>query len=417
MSCPEYMPDYPIKFSQRVYNAFPYLFMIWLVLTVFSPHQDLYKAFFYLIILPAGLILLFSGQQRINWKDPLLIVSLMFFGYAGLTTLVIGLGPVEHHYRAFRWSVEISIGLIMFYLWMPRVVQRPAWWGRVFLSVALLGAAAGIFIFIFIEHWQGRLTGLGALHQWVQVAYVLLLYIALGQFLLTRSPGPLSGSNRVLFALSLIIVCLAVLLSQSRTSIAAMLIYLGFLGFMQIINKRKVETKIYLVTILGIVITLVALNQLYSFQEYIDRLLVRGFSARFDLWTGYFMYIPDSWLLGYGAGTDPFDHPAAAGYWEPNKMHISHPHNLFLGTMVDTGIIGLTFLLTLIYLVVRNIIKHVSMNEEKIRLIGILGLIFILSMTGGQTIISSIKAIWLYLWIPVVLIWFWCRNQDVTISD
>ena len=88
-----------------------------------------------------------------------------------------------------------------------------------------------------------------------------------------------------------------------------------------------------------------------------------------------------------------------------------HPHSVLLGTLVDTGIVGLAFLSTLIFLLVRGIIRHSTEIEEKIRLFGILGLIFIITLTGGQTIISSIKAVWLYLWIPVVFIWFWSKKS------
>jgi len=408
--------DRPVTFTQRVKQRIPLIFMIWLVLTVISPHQDLYKAFFHLVIVPAGFILIFTQQSGINWKDPFLRTSLVFFAYAGITTLFIGLGPMENQLRAFRWSVEITFGVIALFIWMPSVIQKPEWWGRFFLGLALIGATAAILLFIFYSNLEGkgntgRLTGLGALYHWVTVAYILLLYFALGHFLLQKNAEKLSFNEKSLIASSFIAVCLAVLLSQSRISIAAMVVYTLFIGMVAIISRPKTMGYVAFASLVGVMFILLLLYNFYGFEGYIDRLMVRGMSGRTVLWTGYWMYVPDAWLLGFGSGTEPQYHPATLGYWKPNNLHISHPHNLFLGTLVDTGIIGLGFLLALMFLLLRAIIKHSSTTEQKIRLIGILGLIFILSLTGGQTIISSIKAIWLYLWIPVIFIWFWCHKE------
>ena len=98
--------EQPVNFSQRVERSMPVLLMIWLLLGVLAPHQDTYKAFFYLFMVPAGLILLCCGRAQINWKDPLLLIALVFFAYAGITTFIVGLGPVESHLRALRWSAS-----------------------------------------------------------------------------------------------------------------------------------------------------------------------------------------------------------------------------------------------------------------------------------------------------------------------
>lgn len=410
--------DKPAGFSNRVQRAMPWLFMIWLVLTVLSPHQDLYKAFFHLIIIPAAFILIFTKKSFINWKDPFLLISLVFFAYAGVTTLIIGLGPFENQLRAFRWAIEISLGLVAFFIWMPDVIRKPHWWGKVFLWVALVGSSMAILLFVFKSGLQGRLTGLGALHQWVQVSYILLLYFALGHFMLTREPDRLGFGHKALIVSALFSVCLAVLLSQSRISIAAMVIYVIFVGWMDFVKNPKSIKPLLLTLLVGTILLMAILVQFFGIEQYLDKLMARGMSHRIDIWTGYLIYVPDAWLFGFGSGTEAQFHPAVEGYWKPNQLAVAqHPHNLFLGTLVDTGIVGLFFLLALIYLVVAAIVKQCSSWQEKIRLLAILALIFLLSLTGGQTIISSIKAIWLYLWIPVVLIWFWSRRETASKSN
>jgi cation transport ATPase len=75
--------------------------------------------------------------------------------------------------------------------------------------------------------------------------------------------------------------------------------------------------------------------------------------------------------------------------------------------LAETGVIGVFLLAFMIILVVASVLKRGESLEEKIRLLGILGLVFMLTLTGSHTVISSIKAVWLFLWLPVIFVLFW----------
>ena len=402
-----------IPFSQRVKQSIPVLLTLWLLLTVLAPHQDTYKAFYYLIMVPAGIIIFFSGRADFNWKDPFLLTALAFFTYAGITTFFVGRGPDETHLRAFRWSVEISLGLVLLFLWMPVVVRNPRQWGHIFLLIALTGATAAIIFHSFNinDDPLNRLTGLGVENP-VQISSILLIYFSIGQFLLNRYSAHLSWQTMTLVLTAFIAVCLAILLSTSRTPLAATLVYAVFIGLMMLFARRPREALyVFLLSVLSIALLLILLQYIYGLENFIDKLLFRGFAFRLDIWKGYLFYTPpDSWLLGFGAGTDAQFHPATEAYWKPINIPSYHPHNLILGTWVDTGIVGLVFLSILLYMLIRVTVKRISNIEEKVRLLGILGLVLVLTTTSSQTIISSIKAIWMFFWIPVAFIWFWCKQ-------
>ena len=383
----------------------PLLFVIWLFLTVLSPHQDLYKVFFHGIVIPSLLILLFARRTGVNWKDPFLLVSLTFFAYASLSTFIVGFGPMDEHVRAFRWGVEVTFGLLALYVWMPYVVKSPRWWARLFLWLALLGALAAIINFVFYHGLQGRLGGLGALHNPIQAGSILLVYFALGHFMLTRGEYLLSKTEKILLVASLVNVCLATLLSESRAPIGAMILYLIYLAALQLYRKPDMRDFLAVGGTAAAIVGAMAL--FYDGGDYLQQLLGRGMSYRMDIWAGYLEYPPASWWVGFGAGTPPEALPAAEAYWIPNGAPVTHAHNLFLGTLAETGIIGLAFLLVMIGLVVAGIAKRVVSAEEKVRLLGLLGLVFLLTLTGSHTVVSSIKAVWLFLWIPIIFVWFW----------
>jgi O-antigen ligase len=394
-----------ITFVDKVIKKMPLLFTIWLFFTVLAPHQDLYKVFFHGIVIPSLLILLFSRRTGVNWKDPFLLVSLTFFAYTSLSTFIVGFGPMDEHVRAFRWGVEVTFGLLALYVWMPYVVKSPRWWARLFLWLALLGALAAITNFVFYFGLQGRLGGLGALHNPIQAGSILLVYFALGHFMLTRDGYLLSKTEKILLVASLVSVCLATLLSESRAPIGAMILYLIYLAALQLFRKPDMRDFLAVGGTAAVIVGTMAL--LYDGGDYLQQLLGRGMSYRMDIWAGYLEYPPASWWVGFGAGTPPEVLPAAEAHWIPNGVPVTHAHNLFLGTLAETGIVGLAFLLVMIGLVVTGIAKRVVGAEEKVRLLGLLGLVFLLTLTGSHTVVSSIKAVWLFLWIPVVFVWFW----------
>src|SRR5690606_19472936 len=104
------------SFSARVESKFPALMAVWLFLSVLGPHQELYKVFFHGIIAPSVLVLVFSKRFPVSSMDSLLKIALCFFAYAGVATFFVGLGPIDGHLRAFRWSVEASFCLLS--LWI-----------------------------------------------------------------------------------------------------------------------------------------------------------------------------------------------------------------------------------------------------------------------------------------------------------
>lgn len=396
-------------FAEKVKNKIPLLFAIWILVTVLAPHQDLYKVFFHGILIPSLLILLFTRRTGINWRDPFLLVSLAFFAYASLSTFIVGSGPLDEHVRAFRWGIEITFGLLALYVWMPHVLRSPRWWAHLFLWSAFVGALAAVIMFVFYLDLKGRLWGLGALHNSIQAGSILLVYFAIGQFILSRASSSFTGREKVLLGASLASVCLAVLLSESRGPIGAMAVYLVYLGMLVLVKAPDLRGVLVIAAVASAIAG--AVVWLYGGDSYLEQLLGRGMSYRLDIWSGYLEYPPTSWWVGFGAGTPPDVLPAAEAYWIPNGVPVTHAHNLFIGTLAETGIIGLCFLVAMAGLVVRGIVKHKAATKEKIGLFALLALVFMLTLTGSHTVISSIKAVWLFLWVPVVFVWFWSNRK------
>jgi O-antigen ligase len=403
-------------FVDKIEKQMPVLFLIWLLLTVLGPHQDLYKIFFHGIVIPAILVLLFFGQARINWRDPLLLTALILAAYSSITTFFVGEGPLSDHIRAFRWGVETFFCLLAYYLWLPAVLARPLWWGRNFILLALLGAAGGFLLIVTGLHPEGRLTGLGALHNPIQASSILLIYLAIGHFLIfMRHASPDVPADKTaiwLLILSGVAVTIFVLMSQSRGPIIAMAIFLVYVGCWSLLRNSLLITGMVLLGAAGLVIGVLA--AVYGLDHYHELLLLRGSSYRFDIWQGYLLYPPDSLIFGFGAGTDPAHTVVAKEFWIPSQLPVTHAHNIWLGTLVRNGIIGLGLLFIIAVLLLKNAFTGPGNHRKRAGLMMLLLLVFLLTLTGSHTLISSAKAIWLFGWLPLLFVWFFSSREPAT---
>ncbi|MGM0648708.1 MAG: O-antigen ligase family protein [Bacteroidota bacterium] len=383
------------------------LLVIWLFLAILAPHQEMYKVFFHIIIIPALIISFFNRNFINNYKDPLLCTALLFFAYAAIATFFTDFGTTQTQIRAIRWTIEASFCLFAFWVWMPDVIKKHEWWSKYLLWITFLSASLAILNFWLLEDFQGRLTGFGGLQHPIQTGSVLIILLAITHFMLVIEKQLDSKPQLILFSATVLSVFVAVFLSESRGPIGAMLLYVAFITAINIWAKSNIKNIILFLSVF-VVGCIIAIS-IHGTEQYIDNLLARGMSYRLGIWYGYFNFPPDTWWLGFGLDSDPHMLPAKNAYWEPNNVVITHPHSIFLGTLFETGIIGIFFLVTMCTMLIHNIIKAPCEVSVKIRLLGILFLISLLGLTSGQGVIYSVKTFWIIIWFPVIYIWMWCK--------
>jgi len=388
------------------------LFAFWLVLTIFAPHQDNYKHFFHIVIIPVVLVLIFTRNSRISWKNPLLIFAFAYFAYAGITTFIVGSGPIGDHFRALRWCVELTACFLALSIWLPKIIENKHRWARFFLVLALSGSILSLFRFSYFLQYSDRLSGFGALHNPIQAGSVLLVYFALGHFMLSRVQNYAARTDKVLVFMAFWSVATAVVLSGSRAPIAALLVYSVFLVGLSLFNKTSRTYEVAL-TLLTFFLAGLMIVYWYGAGALYQDLMARGFSFRLDIWKGYLIAFKDFIWFGVGLGTQPEQLTEAVKYWQSQGMHTGHhPHSVYVGIFVKTGIVGAMFFVMMTGLLIFKLFNSKVSADEIIRLVGILSLVFLLTLTASQGLISSIKAVWLYLWLPVLFVWYWCEHSE-----
>ncbi|MFO8113225.1 MAG: O-antigen ligase family protein, partial [Desulfosalsimonadaceae bacterium] len=186
-------------------------------------------------------------------------------------------------------------------------------------------------------------------------------------------------------------------------------VFLVYLGGWSLLRNSLLKTGLVMLGAAGLVVGV--LGAVYGLDQYHELLLMRGSSYRFALWQDYLMYPPDSWIFGFGAGTDPAQLEAAKAFWMPSQMPVTHAHNIWLGTLVKNGIIGLGLLFAIAGLLLKSAVTGAGTRREKTGLMMLLLLVFLLTLTGEHTLVSSAKAIWIFGWLPLLFVWFYSRKK------
>lgn len=101
-------------------------------------------------------------------------------------------------------------------------------------------------------------------------------------------------------------------------------------------------------------------------------------NKRFTIWQCCFEMFTKNPVLGLGAGTDNIHTQLRDTYAIENR---THAHNLFLQMLVEGGIIGAVFVIAIMFIIVKNIIKLFILKDKKYRPYAVLYTASILGFT------------------------------------
>jgi O-antigen ligase len=385
------------------------LFAGWFLLSVTTP-EEVYRTFFHALIYPLTAFLLIRRDSGALWRDSFVRLFLVFCGYMAVTTWFLGDGPVEDDFQASRWGLEAALGMTAFFLWMRSVVSRERLWGKWFLLLALVGALGGILSSVPGIVAGARIEGVGAMGHPIQGASIAIVFLAVGLFLTFESPRGSRRADLLLAFFSVISVCTFVTLTQSRGPLISLILYLVFFAVLLCFQHRRPSTIYLFILVAASVIGMV--QWLMGLNVFLDHLLARGASYRLDIWTAYLTYLPESFLFGNGAGLDFELTEASRLYLEPMGLDISHPHNIWLGAFVETGLVGILMQAGLVFLPILAVFRSRFLVTSKLHLLAILGLFLLLTFSDEYTLLTSLHPIWLFGWLPLLFVWTWATYRQ-----
>ncbi|MBI1747975.1 MAG: O-antigen ligase family protein [Acidobacteria bacterium] len=236
--------------------------------------------------------------------------------------------PQERLYQLVHFILYFSFGLAVFGL-----IQHFAFDGRIYGIKELSMGGSPFGPFVNRNHFAGYMELVAPL------AFSLTLY------------GTEWRDHRPLYGFITVILCAALVFSQSRMGIICLAVQLALLGFLLHRKRSSKQARLRIigallllvVLVTGVVVWLgprpviVRLATLTSFQS--DLWL----PGRYEVWRGAFQIFKDFKVAGSGLGTFPIMYPIYKS--RPTDAIYFEAHNDYLQILSETGLIGAGLLL------------------------------------------------------------------------
>ncbi len=368
-----------------------YFSLIWISGFFYSPTGQIHnQAYILLFVIPSvWLIATSSIAIKPFFNSKLFCLAFAFCMYYAMSTFWGTYADFNAQLSEIKRVIYLYIFwlviFITYYLDDKRLVKL----GKTLLIFAGVGLCLNVIFFIYFSQHavDARFYGFGRLRNelWVAALFGAMAILSLTLSFHARS------RNRYLYLILYCVFFVAALLTHSRGPILSM-IAVSFLVIFT--SKISLKSK-FLITIFAILLALAP----FVFQaHFIQSDISRGQSYRLDLWLGFLELTKSHLILGQGAGTNVV-------IYAPGKfVHgWSHYHNVYLGSFVELGFVGLLFHISLVFF---TIIVGWRYRGDPAANAALMIFIFssLIGVTYGQGVITRMNAQWIVFWLPLAII-------------
>lgn len=382
-------------FLSKSENVLFTLSLVWLSGYFLLPSSKLHQQLFILIFSFSGIWLLL--KNKLNTKDlfssGIFLISATYGSY-----YLISLSWASHENFSGYLS-EVKRVVLLFFFWVTLIYwikissKKLALLIKILTGVALISIMINGILFYGVNGLSlaDRFTGIGRLWNALWSGAIYGAFSILIFSLLNWKFFILSKKNRIFYLLAFLVFFVATILTHSRGPIGSMLIACLIIF---LTNHWSIKWKI---VTLAIAATF-SIALLYLMQSSFGADIERGQSYRLDLWKGFIEQVKVHPILGFGAGTQV---PIYAPGEFTNEWR--HYHSVYIGSLVELGMIGLLMHLALCASVLKAGWDYRHNLHARIALI-----LFIYTMmigiTFGQGIITRSNVQWILFWLPVIIL-------------
>ncbi len=381
----------PMKRAERIFIGSLFAF---LALAVTQPMADLYRACFFLGILPASIYLMVARR----WWEALTADHLFGLAVALLSYLFVSTfwsdgfsGALAAQYS--RWFVETLVFAAAAYLYASTRQFERLPHGLCLLWLVLAASAVSLAVYFIQQEFPQRLRGVGMLKHEILGSGVLITLWALA----LMDPKVRGRQHRPLVLAALLGVFVFVYLTQSRGPLLSLAALCAVLALFAVPNRKQALVLAAVLALAGY-----ACVRFGWSLPLLDQMMDRGDSYRLDIWRSVVQTLPDHWLFGQGVATEFANSEAGAMARRATGLEIEHPHNLWLSTLFYGGVLGAALLLGL----VAGLLSRLRRLERESAgfALGVIAVVIALCMTDTHRLLSSPREIWVIFWLPLMMV-------------
>ncbi len=244
-------------------------------------------------------------------------------------------------------------------------------------GIEVMGSSKIVNYWTGIARWQGAYAGSHNLgHNMVFLFFLMTVYMHMARTASTGGPQPFALGKRVLFLVLGTAALYSLLMSQVRTTIVGLFVFLTY--YLYVFNKRLLllggVTAIVVFAVMFPVIKPFLFPDLVMMEKE-DGLMIESFgSGRPSIWAdnlAYFSALPlDRQLTGVGVGNN-----------EASSQGLDS-HNDYLDVLVGTGIVGFLLFMMLQVALLRAILK--LERRDRYVYLSIFAAVFVMSFVSNS---------------------------------
>lgn len=343
-----------------------------------------HKAYYALLVLPVFIYSCgrFSQVKRL-FAEPLLVIFCCFAAYVMLTLLWSAdaeASKLKHALYIFCLFVAVGVMATQNSLVLSRVVLTAT-------GFALCWALVSLSMYVIQGDWASRLSGTGALYNPLLTSHVYGFFTSI-----VLAGLCVSKQYRALQCFGLFVLLGVLVLTGSRTPfVGLMAVVIGLLVF-----RGSGRAVVQVASFAGLcALVLVVTWSLAPDLPLFDR----GVSYRPQIWLESWRQIQEAFWFGYGYSADM---TVVVKHADGSDFVLADPHNLTLGVMYQTGLVGaLLWLAMYAYAFVAawrwRQYPWVVVTASTV----VFG--FAAGMTEGSSFLSRPKEHWFLIWLPLAL--------------
>ena len=340
-----------------------------------------YKTFVYLTLFLPVLIICVNcaaGQIEVYKKSIGLRILALFVLYMSISSVWAAESDGSNYLKRALYILLFTVA------WMR---YRPSWNQFYMLfDLAACVAAIAVTVYMFNYYWidekpfTSRISGGNSLINPLLSGSMLGVFVC---YIFLRMLQSIGASKKwLLFAFLVIPLSAFVWFTGSRTPLLGIV----FVVLMQPFYYRGWQRVLWLASIIGCGFLVMCLGS--------DRILLRGFSFRFDIW----LSIIDAWSnaiwLGNGMGNEIQIYV--------NKKIFIDPHNYHLAVGYYGGVLGFLLWSGCLFWAARSALVSVNKDFSRIA-IALLVYGVVASSFDGSSFMGRPNEVWFILWLPLAL--------------
>lgn len=343
-----------------------------------------HKVYYALLVLP---VFIYScarfSQVRRLLVEPLLVIFCCFAMYVMLTLFWSAdaeASKVKHALYIFCLFVATGVLAVQQSHLLPRVVLAATGFAVVWALVYLL-------LYFIQADWSSRLSGAGALYNPLLTSHVYGFFAAV-----LMASVCVSKQYRLAQLCALLLLFGLLLLTGSRTPFMGLVAVLVSLLLMQ----GSVRLLLQVMGFGALSVLAVGATWLYAPDL---PLFDRGFSYRPAIWLDSWRQIQEAFWFGHGYSSDM---EVVVKMPDGSDYFLADPHNLTLGVMYQTGLVGALLWLAM-YAYAFVAAWRWRQHPWVVVTASVVMFGFVAGMTEGSSFLSRPKEHWFLIWLPLAL--------------